>query len=154
MSSTASIILLLDLTKVISRPSGVKDGVNNCRTGKCPLSAKSAHDLGPYYSGYFSGYAGMLLAVVCAIEKCSGDWRIQPKGFFDSSNTLTAEVIQIEHRHRCAANRSVSLYFMAFDSEVFRPVLADGVKQRHLLSCQRINRCCPVGFMQIASGAC
>jgi hypothetical protein len=81
-------------------------------------------------------------------------WRIQPKGFFDLPNPLTAEVIQIEHRHRCAANRSVSLHFIVFESEVFRPSLADGVKQRYLLSCQRINGCCPVGFMQIASGTC
>jgi hypothetical protein len=34
-------------------------------------------------------------------------------------NPLTTEVIQIEHRHSCAANRSVSFYFITFESEVF-----------------------------------
>jgi hypothetical protein len=68
------------------------------------------------------------------------------------ANPLTAEVIQIEHHHRGAANRSPSFHFTAFESEVFRPQLLDGMKQGHQLACQRINSCCPVGFMQVASG--
>ena len=84
----------------------------------------------------------------------SAIWRIQPEGFFNFANPLTADVIQIEHRHGCAANGSPSFHFIAFESKVLRPPLPDGMKQGHLLACRRINGRCPVGFMQIASGAC
>lgn len=44
----------------------------------------------------------------------SASWRIQPEGFFNFANPLTADVIQIEHRHGCAANGSPSFHFIAF----------------------------------------
>ena len=83
----------------------------------------------------------------------SESWRIQPEDFFDVANPLAAEVIQIEHLHGRATNRNPSFHFTAFESEVFRPQLLDGMKQGHLLACQGINGCCPAGFMQVASGA-
>jgi hypothetical protein len=60
---------------------------------------------------------------------------------------LTADVIQIEHRRRCAANGLPSFHLILFELEVFRPPLPDGMKQGQLLACRRINDRYLVGFM-------
>jgi len=63
------------------------------------------------------------------------------------ANPLSPQVIQIEQHHCCAANGSQSFHFMAFESEVFRPLLFEGMKQGNLFACQRIGSRGFVGFM-------
>lgn len=79
-------------------------------------------------------------------------WRIQPEALFDLANSLAPQVIQIEQDHSCAANDCQSFHFMAFESEVFRPLLFEGMKQDNLLARQRIGSCGFVCLMQVASG--
>jgi hypothetical protein len=51
------------------------------------------------------------------------------------ANPLTAQVIQIQQHHSCAANGSQSFHFTVFESEVFRPPLSERMKQGHLIAC-------------------
>jgi|SRR5580692_11258367 hypothetical protein len=85
--------------------------------------------------------------------RISASWRIQPEALLDLANPLTPQMIQVEQHHSCAANGSQSFHFMAFESEVFRPPLLEGMKQGDLLARQRIGNSGLVSFMQIASGA-
>ena len=84
----------------------------------------------------------------------SASRRIQAEGFFDLANALTPDVIQVEGHDRCPTDSSASLDFITFESEVFGPLLSEGMKQGHLLTCRRINGCGLVTFMEITSGTC
>jgi len=55
--------------------------------------------------------------------------------------------------HGRAAHGSKSFNLVAFETEVFRPKLANWVKYSHLLTGYQVNRRNPAAFMQIASGA-
>jgi hypothetical protein len=64
---------------------------------------------------------------------------MQPEALLDLANMLTPQVVQIEQRHSRAANGSQSFHFMAFESEMFRPFLLEGMKQDYPLASRRIG---------------